>query len=220
MISVITPTIRPEGLKLVEKALKRQTYQDYEWIVQEREGQLPEGLCWTLNRDYNRAIEKAKGELIISWQDWTYADPTALEKFWFHFTQEPKTLVTAVGNKYSDETFTVKTWQDPRENNTGDFSYCGFMQIEFNLCAVPKQAFYNIGGFDESLDKYFGMDGYSLVDRLDLIGGYKFAIDQTIKSYSLEHGRPDKWEEKNALYCYDTKIRPPYLENPRLSYLK
>ena len=31
MISVITPTIRNEGLAIVDKALRRQTYRDIEW---------------------------------------------------------------------------------------------------------------------------------------------------------------------------------------------
>lgn len=40
------------------------------------------------------------------------------------------------------------------------------------------------------------MDGISIVDRLNLIGGYEFKLDQTNKSYSLEHGRLPDWEEK------------------------
>ena len=32
-ICVITPTIRPEGLELVEKALYKQTFSEFNWIV-------------------------------------------------------------------------------------------------------------------------------------------------------------------------------------------
>ena len=221
MISVLTLSVRPEGLALVEKALKRQTFKDFEHIIQGRAIPLADPNVWTLNYDYNEAIKKSKGDLIVSWQDWTYADPTALEKFWFHYQQEPKTLVTAVGNKYADDTWTVKTWQDPRErSDQGTFYPCYFNDIEFNLCSIPRSALFDIGGFDESLDRYFGMDGYSVVDRINLFGGYDFKIDQTIKSYSLEHGRPENWEEKNALYIYNEKIRPAYLANPVLPYLQ
>lgn len=220
MISVITPTIRgKEGLKLAEKALSRQTEQDFEWIVEYASDPLP-NCVWSLNRDYNTAIKRAKGDLIISWQDFTYAEPECLEKFLFHHNQEPKTLVTAVGNKYSDNTWSVVTWKDPRErSDQGTYYPCFFNDIEFNLCSIPKQAFYDIGGFDEELDHYFGMDGYSVVERLNLLGGYDFKIDQTIKSFSLEHGRVSDWEEKNALHGPYNKRRLTYLANPILSYL-
>lgn len=221
MISVITPSIRPEGLPIVEKALKRQTFKDFEWIVQGRDGTLPELCVWTLNRDYNTAIRKAKGDLIVSWQDYTYADPDCLEKFWFHFNQEPKTLVSAVGNKYSDDTWSVKTWQDPRErSDQGTYYQCFFNDIEWNLCSVPKEALYAVGGFDEDLDKWFGMDGYSVLDRLNIQGGWDFKLDQTIKSYSLEHNRPKDWEEKNALHGPYNRRRLDYIANPVLPFLK
>jgi len=32
-ISVITPTIREEGLPIVDKALNRQSFEDFEWLV-------------------------------------------------------------------------------------------------------------------------------------------------------------------------------------------
>lgn len=33
MISVITPTVRPDGLEIVRKCLKRQDFEDWEWII-------------------------------------------------------------------------------------------------------------------------------------------------------------------------------------------
>ena len=220
-ITVITPSVRPEGVELVEKALKRQTFKDFEWIVQGRDGDVPDGCVWTLNRDYNTAIRKAQGELIVSWQDWTYAKPDTLERFWTHYLLEPKTLVSAVGNKYTDDTWTVKTWQDPRErDDQGTFYPCYFNDIEWNLCSVPKQALYATGGFDEELDRFYGMDGYSVLDRLNLVGGWDFKLDQAIKSYSLEHGRPQDWEAKNAIHGPYEQRRQSYLAKPVLDYLR
>lgn len=235
-ISVITPTVRPEGLKLVEKALKRQTLKDFEWIiihpksseigtlgvpvvdVIEPEKQI--GDVWTLNKAYNAAIRQAKGELIVSWQDYTYADPETLERFWTHYQQEPNVLVGAVGNKYEDDTWTVKTWQDPRENNDNGVYYpVWFSDIEWNLNSVPKQALYDVGGFDEELDKYYGMDGYSVNARIARIGGYDFKLDQSIKSYSTEHSRLPDWEEKNAIHGPYQDRAKAYLANPKLTYL-
>lgn len=239
MISVITCSVRPEGLSLVEKALKRQTLKDFEWIIvtpldvttldrtvdHANYIYVPEparqaGDVWTLNKAYNAAIAKAKGELIVSIQDYTYVEPQALEKFFYHYQQEPKTLITGVGNKYQDDTFTTETWHDPRQReDQGTFYPCYFCDIEFNFCSIPKAAFYAVGGFDEWLDHYYGMDGYSVVERLNLLGGWDFKIDQTNRSYSLEHGRPKDWEEKNALHGPYNERRKSYLQNPVLDYL-
>lgn len=233
-ITVVTPTIRPEGLALVEKALKRQTFEEFDWVIVSpsdpmvnmdrrwyRETPRSPGDVWTLNKAYNKAVRRAKGELIISWQDYTYAKPDTLERFWFHYQNEPKTLVTAVGNKYEDESWTVQAWKDPRERaDLGTFYPCYFNDIEFNLCSIPKAALFAVGGFDEELDKFYGMDGYSVVDRLNMQGGWDFKIDQTIKSYSLNHGRPKDWEKRNAIHGPYEIRRQDYIANPVLSYLQ
>lgn len=220
-ISVITPSVRDTGLPLVEKALKRQTFQDFEHIVQGAEGD-KEGNVWTLNQDYNIAIKKAKGDLIVSWQDYTYAKPDTLQRFWTHYEQEPKTLIGAVGNKYQDDDFIVQIWQDPRErDDQGSYYPCYFSDIEWNLCSVPKQALYDVGGFDEEMDKKYGMDGYSVNDRINILGGYDFKLDQSIKSYSLEHGRlnGDEWNKNNWNGRPYLEYRKRYIENPVLNYL-
>lgn len=236
MITVITPTIRPEGLNLVEKALKRQTYKDFEWIVISPQHVNIKGfrridkllsdppktddLVWTLNRAYNKAIKHSQGDLIVSWQDWTYSNPEALEKFEFHYFNNPNLIVSGVGNKYSSTNWIEIVWKDPRErDDQGSFYPCYFSDIEGNFCSVPKKAFYDVGGFDEELDKYFGMDFYGVLERMSIAGKWDFHLDQTNKSYSLSHGRPDNWEEKNALHGPYQEFKKKYLANPRLKYL-
>lgn len=231
LISVLTPTVRGEGLKLVEKALSRQTL-DFEWLIGSKVNpQIKsaiwveddfKGGVWSLNRIYNKMIKKSKGSLIVSWQDYTSCKPDTLEKFAFHFKNEPKTLITAVGNKYSDDKWIVKTWQDPRQReDQGTFYPCYSSDIEFNLASIPRQAFIDVGGFDEDLDYIgYGMDGFSVADRLNLLGGWDFKIDQTIKSFSLEHGRLSKdWDKLNVLGEKYNKRRDLYLANPHLAFL-
>lgn len=233
-ISVITPTVRLEGLKLIEKALRRQTLKDFEWIIVSpekpenlsisfkwvKEPEKAAGDVWTLNKAYNKAISQSCGTLIVSWQDFTSADPETLERFFFHHKLEPHVLVGAVGNKYTDETFTVQTWQDPRQRqDQGTYYPCFFQDIEWNLCAVPKLALESVGGFDENLDKHYGMDGYSVNERIALVGGFDFKLDQSINSYSLEHGRVKDWEEKNALHGPYQERKKDYLKTPKLAYL-
>lgn len=235
MISVLSPTCRLEGLKLVEKALKRQTEQSFEWVIGSRvkpenltipfiwvqDPPKEEGLYWTVYRSYNLMLKASKGDLIVSWQDYTYADPTALEKFLFHFNEEPKTLVTAVGGKYADETWSSKTWQDPRERtDSGSYYQCKHNDIEWNLAAVPKEAIYAVGGFDEYMDKFSSLCGLDVLERLNAIGGYDFKIDQTIKSYSTEHGRLPDWDEKTPFKgAWGERIKYYIEHGPVLDYL-
>lgn len=210
MITVLTPSVRHDGLPLVEKALKRQTFTDFEWIIGSptrpwnlsipftwvQDPPKNEGDYWTIYKSYNQMIRQASGELIVSVQDWTSFEPDALEKFWFHYQAEPKTIVTGVGNKYTDETWSTVSWKDPRINDKyGSFYPCYHRDVEWNFCAIPKEAIYAVGGFDEYLDKYSSLCGLDVLERLNMLGGWEFKIDQTNKSYSLEHGRIANWEE-------------------------
>lgn len=237
-ISVITPTIRKDGLPLVMKALKRQTFEDFEWIIGSYfnvdhiienmnvdmawiKDEYKDGI-WSLNRIYNDLIVKSRGELIVSWQDFTYANPDALEKFWNNY-QATKGAVSGVGNKYADETWSVKTWQDPRERaDQGSFYACTPQDIEFNFCAVPKQSLCDIGGFDEEMDFLgFGMDGVSVAERLDAVGCMTY-LDQSNKSYSVGHSRPKGWDEHNLLGQGYFKRRQELFDKgewPRLQWL-
>lgn len=236
MITVITPSNRDiKGINVVGRALMRQTFTDFEWLIGAPDK--PKGVFvefkyvadpkkklddyWVLNKLYNKMIKRAEGELIVSIQDYTSFTPQALEKFWFHYQNNPMSVVTGVGGKYVDDNFISQVWQDPRERlDQGSFYETTYDNIEFNFCAVPKKAFESVGGFDEVLDRFAGMDGYSVVDRLNMLGEYKFFIDQTNKSYSLVHGRYDEWEERNAIHGPYQERREHYLaKSPKLRYL-
>lgn len=215
MITILTPSNRNiEGLRLVERALIRQS-EDFEWIIgspEEPEGlKIPfkyvqdppkkEGDYWVLNKLYNEMIRQASGDLLISVQDFTYFDPDGLSKFAFHYSQNPNAIISGVGNKYADDTWTAITWKDPRQrDDMGSFYEVHFADVEGNYCAVPKEAILDVGGFDEDLDQHAGMDWYSVLERMDMTGKYKFYLDQTNESYSLEHGRYDDWEARNAIH--------------------
>lgn len=210
MVSVITPTIRNEGLETVQKALRRQTV-DYEWIVcspdkPDLKGRYEwlqddfEGGLWTLNRAYNKAIKYAGYGLIVSIQDFTYFNPDTLERFINHYELNPNAIISGVGNKYDSVPDGQLLWKDPRETGQG-FRRVPFNEIEFNFCSIPKHLLYKVGGFDEDMDfKFFGMDAYDVLRRLSNIGHTEFYIDENIKSYSLTHGRVKDWEDKNGIH--------------------
>jgi hypothetical protein len=234
-VSVITPTIRPDGLRLVEKSLSNQEMKDFEWIIiapkEEhakiqkllsfpfiliKEPEMKDSDVWCLNKAYNAGIKEASGDLIVSWQDWTYSKYDTLGRFLAHFEQDPSLLIGAVGNKYKTvyPELGAMIWKDPRERaDQGNFYLTGFENVEWNLCSVSKQALLDVGGFDEELDKFYGMDGYSVNERIYLRGGYDFALDQSIKSYSVIHGRAPDWEERNAIHGPYVERRKEYAKN-------
>jgi len=225
-ISVITPTVRVEGLRVVAKALREQTFQDFEWLISSpntipileevfggvadytdkfpmrvvveptktgfvnevfiyKDPPKPIGAFWTLNRAYNQMIKQAKGDLIVSWQDFTYATPEALAKFWYYFTHDyGHALISGTGHKYDDDTWKEVVWEDPRRRmDQGTFYTCVWTDVEWNFCSCPKKALYAIGGFDE------GMDMLGLTDQFVLVGSWRYrkipSSCKIIKRYSL-----------------------------------
>lgn len=223
LISVITPTVRPEGLKLVKQALAYQDLKSWEWIVcspkqLEKEirdvmGSFPFTFIgtpplqgwqvWDLNYSYNRLVERSKGELLVSWQDFTFADPDLLSTFRKHYLDDPKSVVSVCGNKYPDDDFDIPAWIDPRYAR----NEYNWQDIEWNLCSIPKKIMYEIGGFDEQMDRMFGLDGYSVNHRLADAKISHFKLEKNSKTYALFHGRDKDWDKKNGL---GTGLAEPY----------
>ena len=120
-ISVLTPTIRPEGLKMVARCLRRQDFIDWEWIIVipkkmeiEVENALigyPQPLVlieppkrpsdfYNLNKAWNLAYNKAEGELIVDIVDYIWFPPDTLTRLWNHYQANPKGLISAIGHQY------------------------------------------------------------------------------------------------------------------------
>lgn len=218
-VTVITPTIRKEGLSVLEHALKNQTYKEFEWLIgspfdpripsaQWIPDKFTEGY-WTLNRIYNSLFLVAQGELIITLQDWIWILPDGIEKF-VEAYKTTKGVISGVGDQYERigkyGKPEVKIWSDPRKNtNNGSFYECYPNDAEWNWCAIPKQAIIDIGGMDEQLDFLgYGGDQLQAVERMDACG-WKFYLDQTNESFTVRHNRDDfggqeKWDENHVLF--------------------
>lgn len=231
-VSCITPSVRPKTLEIVANSLSKQTFKDFDWLicgpeknrklVKEVIGNifpykylgnphLKKGMFWDLNYSYNKLIKDSSGELLISWQDSIYAKPDAIQRFWDRYLEtDKKVLIASSGhqyarlNKYGKPE--IQIWEDCRRNLVGSSFYeiypCDF---EWNFGAVSKKALLEVGGFCEELDySGFGMDGYQVNERLDLIG-WKFYIDHDIESFTLRHDRSsygdeDNWNKNNNLH--------------------
>lgn len=199
-ISVIIPTVREVDLN--EKCLKKQTFTDFEVIIARPEGK-PEGCVWTFNRDMNTALKKAQGELVVSYQDKIWMHPTGLEKFWEAYKATGQ-CVSGVGHIYQslDEYGKPenRVWSDPRmRTDLGTFYECMPNDWELNYACAPLKAFYDIGGFNERMDEYYGMDNVDVALRMDK-KGWKFYLDQTNECRGLYHERNPKWDELHWMH--------------------
>lgn len=246
-VSVITVTNRYGGIDLNWSSLRRQTFKNFEWILndtlqEERKEAVrsytrndvrirhlaqgrksPEAKTW-LNHAENEAIAQAQGELIVLLQDYIHIAPDALEKFWYQYQDNPKRMVTGVGHQYGKPgkedivdpkgLITVFStpfegipeqivWQDPRmRTDQGSFYACMPNDIEFNYCAIPTKAFYDIGGCDEEYDMVgHAWDNCSVAERAFMLG-YEPYIDQSNESKSVRHDdffdtkvKVDDWRE-------------------------
>lgn len=218
-ISVITPTIRKDGLEIVRKALKRQTFKDFTWYIGSKfDPGIAEatwvqddfvGGYWTLNRIYNRLVQSTKlsspGEddehLIVSLQDNIWVEKDGLQKF-YTCQKEKGGLISGVGDQYEEQDSRGKPqiicWNDPRRTNKfGSFYECLWNDCEFNWACFSRKLFLNVGGMDEELDfKGYGGDQLQLCERLNDYGAH-FYLDQTNESFTLRHGREDFGGQKN-----------------------
>lgn len=238
-ISVVTPSVRPEGLDIVRQSLNRQTFKDFEWIIVTpdngewskfrmelalKDGFINdmvrlgdgenyllfeppknEGDMYSLNKAWNAAFKRARGELIVSFVDMTWAPPDALENFWIHYENNPKALVGGIGHQYAEVQNNkpeVLVWQDPRaRTDFGSFYEISPIDLEFCLTSVPRQAIYDIGGWDEKWDQFAALSEKEACLRMDKLG-YKFYLDQSIEYRALTHPRLTKdWEERYQKGC-------------------
>lgn len=208
-ISVVTPSVRPELLAIVEKCLARQTMQEYEWLVCSPrnykfgdwipEPPKREGDYYSLNKAMNALYKASRGELIVEITDGIWFEPDTLEKLWFHFEQQPKVCVGAVGNQY-DEIINGKpehlVWQDPRiRKDQGSYYEINPNDLELCIGSIPKRGIFQVGGLDERWDKYAALSEKEMALRLDK-AGYKFFLDQTIEYRAIKHPRLNsEWDK-------------------------
>lgn len=151
-----------------------------------------------------------------------------------YITTNKKACIATSGDQYESlDKFgkpQIKIWQDPRRNfKNGSFYEIFPQDLEWNVAAIPKKALYDVGGFCEELDwTGYGMDGYQVNERLDLLG-WKFYINHDVETFTLRHTRDDfggqeNWDKYNNLSNgqYE-KVRQEFIrkgEWPRMFYLK
>lgn len=167
-ISILTPTIRPEGLNIIKECLQRQTFTDFEWLV---EVGLPKKDGHDLNKAFNKMLKRAQGELIVFLEDYTKILDNGLENFWNAYQKNPDTFFTAPLGKVDNLEFKGKAKWDWRAYEDAK---CIWRTWEIDWACAPKEALFKIGGFDEALDgDLWSCDNVNVGKRAQL-AGYKF----------------------------------------------
>ena len=211
-ISVITPSTRNEMLPIIEKCLRRQDFTNFEWIVVSpveitsvkpdlllKDPPKQDGDFWSLCKGWNKAYAHAKGELIVNIQDGIWFPPDILSKFWFHYQQQPRILVSAIGHQYDrldDRGMPVnKVWHDPRSKTGVTFEENPPSEMEMVMCSIPKQALLECGGIDEEYDTCNGAQEKEMCWRLNKMN-WDFYIDHTIEYRAIQHPRlTSNWDD-------------------------
>lgn len=186
-ISIITPTIRPEGLVIMRECLSNQTFKDFEWLV---EVGIP-NRGHDLNAAFNKMIRRAKGELIIFYEDYTKIMPDGVERFWKAYQEHPNTCFTSpLGKVDSFDDKSVRwDWRANKQNeNQSDYTECNWNTWELDWGACPKSLLFKIGGFDEELDKYWSCDSVNAGCRAQL-NGAKFKCLFTNPAIAIDHDK-------------------------------
>lgn len=184
-ISVISCSIRPNGLDIVRTGLLQQTFSldEVEWITEI-------GLNkHDLNAAYNRALNRAKGELVVSLQDYILIRPDYLQKMWDAHIAYPKAFITCPVGKVKDLNYSgdiVWDWRAYRNDETKNIRECDWNCWEIDSGCAPLAALKEIGGFDETLDGVWSGDNVNVGCRAQL-AGYEFKCLFDNPSVAYDH---------------------------------
>lgn len=206
-ITVVTPSVRSEHLPIVKRSLLRQSFREYQWLivgpVKEANVKEPEkrgGDYYNLNKAWNEAFRRAKGDLIVSIVDGLWFPPDTLQKLWTHYETNPRSCVSAIGHQYDQIESGKpehKVWADPRaRSDFGSFYEVPHTEMELCIASFPRQAVLDVGGVDEEFDKYAACSEKEMMARM-YKAGYKLYIDQTIEYRAVQHPRlSTEWDAR------------------------
>lgn len=228
--SIVIPTARFGGIDIIDQCLSQQTYKNFEVIIADElhRGylhlrELPrfdgvnklvkfinpppkkKGAYWNLDGSMNAAIRIARGDMIVSIQDYIWVPPQGIHKFINRMHEEWPCLITGVGHQYKfpekpdnlkgdysiwnqfpGEPSGELVFSDPRlKDKRKGFYLCNPVEWELNWCCFPRKVWETIGGFDEDFDASWGYDNVNFAERAQLAGFNIFIdTDNEIKAYN------------------------------------
>lgn len=173
-ISVITCSIRPEYIALTATTLRKQTFKDWEWIV---ELELP-GIDFGLPRAMNRALARCKGEITVHLQD---------------CIEIPENFLQHISDNYNGDFVTYPLGKQNGNGIDWDWRKNSLRAIEpfeweADLASAPLKAFYDIGGYDEAFCAGWSWDNVEVGYRANA-AGYRFKCDNTVFGIAIDHDK-------------------------------
>jgi GT2 family glycosyltransferase len=209
--SVLTPSIRPEFLDITQETLEKQTFQDFEWIVEV--GLRNRG--HSLNKDLNKMLKRSKGDQIIMLQDCIRIEEHALERI---AKLNPSYFFTfPVGKVLKWEDMPLWDWRKKPESLDIQPHYW-----EADFATAPRKAFFDIGGYDEEFDNGWSWENVALAWRA-YFAGYRFMVEPNIPSIAIDHDKikENPWRGKlvNNTERSNEAIKKAERGNFRLNYL-
>lgn len=191
-ISVLTPTIRPHRLAPVYESLKRQTFKDFEWLVEF-------GLSdteFTLPADMNKMLRRARGEIVVIWQDSISAPDDFLETV----IETHRRFLLGCDDRHPDRNdglrhtnFAVTYPVGKRHGESVDWDWraerrgkVGSHEWETDLASCPRHMFEDIGGYDEAFCDGWSWDNVEVGYRA-AAAGYSFYCVGDVRAVADDH---------------------------------
>lgn len=198
MISVITPSIRPDGLKVTFETLQTQTFKDFEWLPRlSIPGKKPD-LCYQMNQ----ALKEARGQLIVFLQDWIRIESTGLERMWKKYQEDPMACWTAPVGKQNEVGAPVRwDWRPHWKHRDG----IPFDHWEIDWGCAPSSALL-VENFCEEYDDGFGWENVDLALRLKFLG-LEFKVDPDNPAVAIDHDahEPHPFKPKPNIYLWEKR---------------
>lgn len=217
LISVLTASVRPDGLPMVARCLSAQTEARWEWLISlpaDKIGRFVAtdprirvladpprrpGDFYRLNGAWNGLVREARADLCVFACDWIHFEPDALERFLGSYREDPLSCVSAPGHHY-EQVWNNKPevlWEgDPRQHEVGPDGRMPWHMYELSLASAPRQKLIEVGGFDEDYDRVAGMSEKECAGRLSAAGCDFFlawAIQHRIFTHKKE-STPTQWD--------------------------
>lgn len=226
LVTIFTPTIREGFWNLMANNIAAQSYENIEWVIvddhkQNRvktakkyadkyglniryfHGISGKKRTYSLVKANNKALEEAKGEIIVFLQDFVLMTPDGISKIVNVYNHHPNDLIALPDVYYSPKVTpnleNKEDWFDgeidvagkflrknQRIQNRGFRETSSFYDWEANYGAIPTKVARDLGGWWEFFDEALGFDNTEMAYRA-LATGHKIYIDESNIGLCIDH---------------------------------